>query len=290
MNFHIITLFPEVVDQAARGFGVVGQAISKGVIGFSCVSPRTFTTNVHHTIDDRPFGGGDGMIMMAEPLSQSLALIKSKISSHDGEKTTRVIHVSPRGIPFTDAKARELANLTDIILISSRYGGADQRFLNTEVDEEISIGDYILTGGELAALVIVDAVGRLKPGVLGNDRSASNESFAGYNGLLEHPQYTRPRAWKSQEVPSIYMSGDHAKIEAYQETLSVLLTALRRPDLLPRAVKSGSLTVKKLSAIVKVFWVMTDPEMAECGLVGSAENALQNRQTILEALAAIIPG
>ncbi len=266
MNFHVVTLFPEAVTQAAKAIGVVGQAIEKGALTLDCVSPREFTANVHHTVDDRPFGGGDGMIMMAEPLSQSLKLIREKIEKRDGDKKIRVIHVSPRGTRLDDAKARELSNFTDLILVSSRYGGADQRFLNSEIDEEISIGDYILTGGELAVLVLIDAVGRLQAGVLGNDRSASNESFAGANGLLEHPQFTRPREWNGQSVPEIYMSGDHGKIAIYQEALSVLLTAARRPDLLPRAMKNGSLTVKKLSAIVKILQVMSDPELEACGI------------------------
>lgn len=294
MNFHVVTLFPDVLEGAARGFGVVGQAISKGTIGLRCVSPRQFTSNVHHTVDDRPFGGGDGMIMMAEPLSQSLALIKSEIASRpvSGEiaPRVRVIHVSPRGTPLTDAKARELATYTDLVLISSRYGGADQRFLNTEVDEEISIGDYILTGGELAALVIVDAVGRLKPGVLGNEASSSNETFAGANGLLEHPQFTRPREWNGQGVPEIYMSGDHAKIAAFQETLSVLLTMLRRPDLLSRATQDGSLNPKKVAAVLKTLGSMSDQDLRSCGLTDPALSTEAVRERLRTAVAGLLDG
>lgn len=210
--------------------GVVGQAIARGDIGFTVVSPREFTSNVHHTVDDRPFGGGDGMIMMAEPLEQAVGKIRATLAAPAA--SMRVIHVSPRGARLTDAKARELAHFDDLILISSRYGGADQRFLNT-VDEEISIGDYILTGGELACLVIIDAVGRLQKGVLGNEASSSNETFAGSNGLLEHPQFTRPREWSGSTVPAAYLSGDHGKIKDIQNALSFCLTALRRPDLLP---------------------------------------------------------
>lgn len=280
MNFHVVTLFPEILDSAARGFGVVGQAINKGQIGLTCVSPRAFTSNVHHTIDDRPFGGGDGMIMMAEPLAQSLTQIRSSIAARIDApvvtaaaapitNATRVIHVSPRGARLNDRKARELALHTDLILISSRYGGADQRFLNAHVDEEISIGDYILTGGELAVLVIIDAVGRLQAGVLGNDSSASNESFAGTNGLLEHPQFTRPREWGGQPVPAAYMNGDHAKIAVFQEALSVALSAIRRPDLLPQAVENGSLTGKKLAAFSKIIEAMSVEELELCGLAAN---------------------
>jgi tRNA (guanine37-N1)-methyltransferase len=286
MNFYVVTLFPEILDSAARGFGVVGQAINNGQIGLSCVSPRAFTTNVHHTIDDRPFGGGDGMIMMAEPLAQSLAQIRQAIAARgDASHTTesRVIHVSPRGNRLDDKKARELAQLKDLILISSRYGGADQRFLNEHVDEEISVGDYILTGGELAALVIIDAVGRLQTGVLGNQSSASNESFAGTNGLLEHPQFTRPREWSNQPVPATYMSGDHAKIAGFQETLSVWLTAIRRPDLLPTAISNGSLTLKKIAAFIKALDLTSNEELELCGIAakGAGDSA---RQEILGRL------
>jgi tRNA (guanine37-N1)-methyltransferase len=287
MNFHVVTLFPDVVDAAVRGFGIVGQAINKGTIGLACVTPRTFTANVHHTIDDRPFGGGDGMIMMAEPLSQSVAQIRKAISeraSSGAANSCRVIHVSPRGTPLTDAKARELSKFSDLILISSRYGGADQRFLNSDVDEEISIGDYILTGGELAVLVLIDAVARLKPGVLGNESSSKNESFSGTNGLLEHPQFTRPREWNGQLTPEIYMSGDHAKISAYQEALSVGLTALRRPDLLPRA----KLTKKRLASIQKLFVEMPDAQLEMCGLAKVGE-AVAIRQILQNALERIQP-
>ena len=251
---------------AARGFGVMGQAIARGEIGLTCVNPREFTANVHHTIDDRPFGGGDGMIMMAEPLAQSVAKIRASTPE------AHVIHVSPRGARLDDKKARELAKHADLVLVTSRYGGADQRFLNEHCDEEISIGDYILTGGELAALVIIDAVGRLQPNVLGNEASSSNESFAGTNGLLEHPQFTRPREWAGVSVPEVYLSGDHARIAIAQEALSLALTVLRRPDLIP-----PKMPAKHLEKIRKFLVELTDAEFAVCGLT--------ERAMILEALA-----
>jgi tRNA (guanine37-N1)-methyltransferase len=261
VNFHVVTLFPETLELAARGFGVVGQAIARGEIGLKTVNPREFTSNVHHTIDDRPFGGGDGMIMMAEPLAQAIAKIRPSL----GERP-RVIHVSPRGARLDDKKARELASFTDLVIVTSRYGGADQRFLNMHVDEEISIGDYILTGGELPALVLIDAVGRLQPGVLGNEASSSNESFAGQNGLLEHPQYTRPREWNGQGVPAVYLSGDHAKITLFQEALSVALTALRRPDLFSAPSIAPPIAPKRLAKIRALLEGMSDEEFALCGL------------------------
>ncbi len=225
MHFHVISFFPEMIETAAKA-GVVGQAISKGKLGLTSISPRDFTSNAHHTVDDRPFGGGDGMIMLADTLSSALAHVKD-----DLEGRIRTIHVSPRGTPFSDQKARELASFDHLILISSRYGGADQRFLNAHVDEEISLGDFILTGGELATLVIIDAVGRLQSGVLGNDASSQNESFAGEFGLLEHPQFTRPREWNGQTVPKDLLSGDHARIKKFQDDLMILVTLERRPDL-----------------------------------------------------------
>lgn len=228
LHFHVVTLFPEMIENAAR-FGVVGQAIQEGKIALSTLSPRVFTANVHQTVDDRPFGGGDGMVMLADPLESAVASIRSQIPS---ESATRVIHFSPRGVPLTDQKVRELSAMEHLILISSRYGGVDQRFLNQCVDEEISIGDYVLSGGEIPALVLIDSVGRQMPGVLGNERSSIEESFS--EGTLEHPQYTRPRQWRQAEVPQILLSGDHAKIAQWKRQVSLYVTAERRPDLLSR--------------------------------------------------------
>lgn len=267
MNFHVVTLFPEMIETSAR-HGLVGQAISKGTIGLTTVSPREFTSNVHHTVDDRPFGGGDGMIMMAEPLAQSVHRLKSSLPA---EARARVIHVSPRGTPFSDAKARELATYSDLIIVSSRYGGADQRFLNSHVDEEISLGDFILTGGELAVLVMIDAVSRLQAGVLGNEASSRNESFASTDGMgfLEHPQFTRPRDWGNQSVPAALMSGDHARIGQFLEALNLLVTAEKRPDLLDKALaaKASGLTSKKVDFALKTLeHLISDGEFELCGL------------------------
>ena len=228
MRFHVLTLFPEMIEQAV-GFGVVGQAMKDGKLQVSTLSPRTFTTNVHQTVDDRPFGGGDGMIMMAEPMAQALETI---LAAYSGKKP-RVIHLSPRGRPFSDPVARELAlGQEAVVLIASRYGGLDQRFIDAFVDEEISIGDYVLSGGEIPSLAVIDAVARHIPGVLGNKDSAQNESFAFGGGLLEHPQYTRPRVWRETEVPEELLSGNHAQIDQWKKTLSLLTTLGRRPDLL----------------------------------------------------------
>lgn len=261
MHFHVISLFPEMIESAAKA-GVIGQAITKGKIGLTSISPRQFTSNVHHTVDDRPFGGGDGMIMLAETLAQAVDHVRTVIPA---EQTTRTIHVSPRGTPFTDAKARELSSFDNLVLISSRYGGADQRFLNAHVDEEISLGDFILTGGELAVLVMIDAIGRLQSGVLGNDKSSENESFAGDLGLLENPQFTRPREWRGQGVPHQLMSGDHAKIKAFQEALMILVTAERRPDLIEKIY--DEMTWKQVDLAAKVLdQLEASGEVELCGL------------------------
>ena len=222
----------------AAAFGVVGQALRQGRVTVRAVTPRAFTTNVHQTIDDRPFGGGDGMIMLAE--TAALALESLQL----GSEKKRVIHLSPRGVPLTDEKARALAAYEDLVLISSRYGGIDERFLESSVDEEISIGDYVLSGGELAALVVIDSVSRLLPGVLGNETSPEAESFGGPHGLLEYPQYTRPREWRGRMVPEALLTGDHAKIRDWKECVSVLITAERRPELLANV--PGSLLARAL--------------------------------------------
>ena len=268
MIFRVLTLFPEMIDQASS-FGVIGQARKSGRITLEALSPRAFTSNVHQTIDDRPFGGGDGMIMMAEPASQALEQLTKKtdeakagdVASTDVKAIRRrVLHLSPRGQTLTDKKARELAKEDEIILISSRYGGIDQRFLEEYSVEEISIGDYVISGGELAALVVIDAVARLLPGVLGNEASPEDESF-GVSGLLEHPQYTRPREWRGREIPQALLSGDHAKIQSWKDALSLLTTLDRRPELAPH-----DLPFKKLEFIGTTLEQMSDEEFRLCGL------------------------
>lgn len=264
VKFHVITLFPEMVQSAAR-VGLVGQAIEQGRLGLHALSPREFTDDVHHSVDDRPFGGGDGMVMTVEPLAKALLKVETQIS--EGRRK-RVVHLSPRGPKLTDAKARELATYEDVVLISSRYGGLDQRFINLHVDEELSIGDYILTGGELAALVVIDAVGRLIPGVLGNQTSAERESFA-QGGDLEHPQFTRPREWGGQAVPAAYLSGDHAKIGLFQRALSVLVTLQMRPDIYhietPK-IPTPELDARAVKEAERVLRELTEDEFRTLGL------------------------
>lgn len=250
MRFQVMTLFPEMIDHAVQ-FGVVGQAIKQSRIAVSARSPREFTTNVHQTIDDRPFGGGDGMIMMPEPVAVTLASMKELAPE------AHVIHLSPRGRTFDDQTAQRLARFEEVILISSRYGGLDERFIQAEVDEEISIGDYILSGGELGALVLIDAVSRLVPGVLGNASSPEEESFR--NSRLETPQYTRPREWRGEGAPSVLLSGDHKAIARWREAVSLLVTLERRPDLVKvvglRESKSAEEVLRLSGSELKSFGI-----------------------------------
>ncbi len=248
MRFSVITLFPELIEYIFSK-GVVGQAHQAQLIQVECVNPRTFTEDVHKTVDDRPFGGGDGMIMLVEPLVQSL---NSLISPQ-----AKVIYMSPQGVPLTDQKVTELSSEKQLILICGRYGGIDQRFINEFVDEEISIGDYVLSGGELAAAVLIEAVSRKLPGVLGNQQSSEMDSFS--NQRLEEPCFTRPRECLGQSVPEVLLSGNHKKIQDWRSKLRDLVTLKKRPDLL----KMNSLQISSL----KRFWsAMPDSEKKALGL------------------------
>lgn len=220
--FQVITVFPEMI-QGIFNQGVVFQAIKKSLLSLGTITPRSFTQDVHKTVDDRPFGGGDGMVLLAEPLKAALQQAKAN------RPQARVIYVSPQGRPLDDKKVLSLAAAPDLILICGRYGGVDQRFLNSYVDEEISVGDYVLSGGELAAAVIIDAVARQLPGVLGHQDSARKESLR--EGYLEAPLFTRPQEFEGQAVPEILTSGHHAKIEEWRRWAGYLVTWKKRPDL-----------------------------------------------------------
>jgi len=226
VKFHIITIFPEYFDSPLK-HGVIGKAISSGLLQVQPVDLRAFTTDRHRTTDDRPYGGGAGMVMIPEPLSKAIITTKA------GKEDIPVILFSPSGRLLTHKLATELSKHDEIILICGRYEGIDQRIVERFVDMELSIGDFVLSGGEPAALVLIDAVGRLIPGVLGSEDSASNDSFA--TGLLEHPHYTRPRSFMGMEVPEVLVSGDHKKIEEWRRRKSLELTLKRRPELLDKA-------------------------------------------------------
>ena len=229
MRFDVITLFPEMFEALTR-YGVTRRAAEQGKFELQAWNPRDFTTDNYRTIDDRPYGGGPGMVMLAEPLEKAISAAKAA-QAQGGAKRSRVIHLSPQGRPLTHEVVMELlARDEGLILLASRYEGVDERLLRSQVDEELSIGDYVLSGGELAAMVVMDALVRQIPGVLGDDASAEQDSFV--QGLLDCPHYTRPEVYNGVAVPDVLMSGHHAEIEKWRLKQSLGRTAERRPDLL----------------------------------------------------------
>lgn len=229
LRIDVITLFPDFIESSAR-IGVVGRARDRGQIEIATWNPRDFASDNYRSADDRPYGGGPGMVMMVEPLRRALQQVRAA-SGSDGTKA-KVIYLSPQGVRLDQAKVVELAQRDHLILLSGRYEGVDERFLQHEVDEEISIGDYVLSGGELAAAIVIDAVGRLQEGVLNDALSAAQDSFS--NGLLDCPHYTRPERDEWGGVPAVLMSGDHAAIRRWRLQQSLGRTWLRRPDLLDK--------------------------------------------------------
>ena len=226
MKITILTIFPEMF-QSVLNSSILGRAREQGLVEVECVDIRPFSDRKHKNTDDYPFGGGAGMVMLAQPIMDAMQHVTGENFSG------RRIYMGPRGTTLTTAKARELAKEDHLVLLCGHYEGVDQRALDACIDEEISIGDYILTGGELAAMVLTDAVSRFIPGVLGSGESAEEESFS--DGLLEYPQYTRPRELNGMEVPEVLLSGDHAKIKAWRRQESLRATKKFRPDLLDKA-------------------------------------------------------
>ena len=223
MDIRVVTLFPELVDSVGQS-GVVGRAVDRGLLGLSCLNPREFTTDAHRTVDDRPYGGGPGMVMKYEPLAAAVAAAKQTLTG------APVVCMTPQGRVFNQAVAEEFAALPGLIIVAGRYEGIDERFLEAEVDHELSLGDFVLSGGELAAMAVTDAVARLLPGVLGDAESAVQDSFA--DGLLDHPHYTRPEAIDGRDVPSVLLSGDHARVDRWRRREALGRTWRRRPELL----------------------------------------------------------
>lgn len=223
MHIRVVTLFPELVAAVGR-FGVVGRGVEQGLVRLSCVNPRDFATDPHRTVDDRPYGGGPGMVMKYQPLADAVA------ASREGLEAAPVVCLTPQGRAFDQACAERFAALPGLILVAGRYEGIDQRFVDAEVDEELSLGDFVLSGGELAAMAIVDAVARLKPGVLGDAESAANDSFA--KGLFDHPHYTRPESVDGRQVPEVLVSGDHQRVRRWRLGEALGRTWQRRPDLI----------------------------------------------------------
>lgn len=234
MHFQFISLFPEMIAESL-GCGIVSQAIHAKKITYGITNPRQFATGVHKSVDDRPYGGGDGMVMLPEILDEATKTAEKAIA--ESAKPSKKIYLSARGRHFTDAYARELVKHNSLILLCGRYGGVDERILTQHNYEELCIGDYVLSGGELAALVVADAVARLIPGVLGNAQSTEEESFA--KGLLEQPQFTRPAEWNGLQVPATLMGGNHAEIQKWRQSLAILITAQNRFDLLLRTAAEG---------------------------------------------------
>ena len=226
MDIDVITLFPGMFD-AITDYGVTSRAVKKGLLAVNCWNPRDYTEDRHRTVDDRPYGGGPGMVMKTDPLEKTLDDILGQKSS-----TRKVIYLSPQGQKFDHSMAKEFSALPGFILLSGRYEGVDERFLDDRVDHEISIGDFVLTGGELAAMLMIDAIARLIPGVLGNECSAEADSFV--EGLLDCPHYTRPEEYKGQNVPEVLLSGNHEAIRIWRLKQSLGRTWLRRPELLTK--------------------------------------------------------
>lgn len=227
MNYHVLSLFPEQIEQG-MSTSIMGRAIEKGFITLEAVNIRDFSVNKHNRVDDYPYGGGAGMVMQAEPVYLAYQSVEERL----GFKP-RVIYLTPQGHTFTQELAKEFSKEQELVFLCGHYEGIDERVLEEIVTDYVSIGDYVLTGGELPAMVMMDTIARLVPGVLGNEASAQSESFE--NGLLEYPQYSRPEKWRGRRVPEVLLSGHHANIEAWRREQSVKRTAHYRPDLLERA-------------------------------------------------------
>lgn len=224
MRFDVITLFPEMFSALTES-GVSRRALQSELYDLKTWNPRQFTTDKHKTVDDRPYGGGPGMVMMYQPLKDTISAIKAESTAK-----LHVVYLSPQGKPLTQAKVAELAQYDQITLLCGRYEGVDERLLVSEVDEEISIGDFVVSGGELPAMMLMDAVIRLIPGALGHHQSAEQDSFS--DGLLDCPHYTRPEVVDEMAVPSVLLEGNHAKIDAWRQAQKLERTQKRRPDLL----------------------------------------------------------
>lgn len=259
MKFSFISLFPEVIN-ATLSSGVFGQAVKKNKISFQVINPRQFTQDVHKTVDDVSYGGIDGMVMLAEVLDKSLGSI---------DKPEKVFYLSPQGKTFKHEQIQELLKQEHIVFICGRYAGVDQRFLAKHQIQEISIGDFVLSGGELAAIVIADSIARQVPGVLGNADSAVQDSF--YHEILEAPCFTRPAQWQGFDVPEVLTSGNHKKIQEWRERVSILVTLKKRPDLLQKYFAKEFIEVPSYQKIswkqLEAFYQqISEKEKIVCGI------------------------
>ena len=227
MNFHVLTLFPEMIQQGMNT-SIIGRAITGGYLSVETINIRDYAFNKHQKVDDYPYGGGAGMLMQAEPVYLAYQSIEEKIGYRP-----RVVYLTPQGSVFNQTMAKDFAKEKDLVFLCGHYEGIDERVLEEVVTDLVSIGDYVLTGGELPAMVMMDSISRMVPGVLSNQESGETESFAG--NLLEYPQYSRPEEWHGKKVPPVLLSGHHANIEAWRREQSILRTAKNRPDLLKKA-------------------------------------------------------
>ena len=234
MRIDIMTLFPEMCE-AFLSESIIGRARANGLVDIRCTDIRDFAGNKHNRVDDYPYGGGTGMVMQAGPIYDCYQAV-----TEQGTRKCHLIYLTPQGTPLTQSRVRELAAMDDLVLLCGHYEGVDERVIEEIVDEQISIGDYVLTGGELPALVLADSISRMLPGVLANEEAYTEESLYGH--LLEYPQYTRPPEWRGRDVPEILLSGDHGKVDRWRLEQSVERTLAHRPDLLDRAERAGELT------------------------------------------------
>ncbi len=227
MNYHVLTLFPEMIENGMNT-SITGRAITKGLLSLEAINIRDFAFNKHQKVDDYPYGGGAGMLMQAEPVYLSYESIAERIG-----RKPRVIFLTPQGKTFNQDMAKEFALEEDLVFLCGHYEGIDERVLEEIVTDYVSIGDYVLTGGELPAMVMMDSISRMVPGVLNNQESGETESFSG--NLLEYPQYSRPEEWHGKKVPEVLLSGHHANVNKWRREQSIIRTAKWRPDLLPKA-------------------------------------------------------
>ena len=227
MNFHILTLFPDMVERGLNT-SIIGRAVGKGLLNIETINIRDYTLDRHKKVDDYPYGGGAGMVMQAQPIYDAWQAVAQKIG-----RKPRTVYLTPQGNTFQQEMAKDYAKEEDLVLLCGHYEGIDERVLEEIVTDYVSIGDYVLTGGELPAMVLVDAISRMVPGVLKNQESGETESLEG--NLLEYPQYSRPEVWREKAVPPILLSGNHQKVDEWRREQSILRTKERRPDLFERA-------------------------------------------------------
>jgi tRNA (guanine37-N1)-methyltransferase len=248
MDFDVVTIFPEMVEQTAR-FGVTGRAIDRGIWRLKTWNPRDFATDSYRSIDDRPYGGGPGMVMLAEPLARCLDAVR-EARAVEGAPPARVLHLSPQGAPLDQARVARLAAEPALTLLCGRYEAIDQRLLDTRIDEEVSIGDFVVSGGEVPALALIDAVVRLLPGVMNDAGSPQQDSFS--DGLLDCPHYTRPEVFDGRQVPEVLLSGHHSRVARWRREQALRATVAKRPDLIDRARREGRLSVEDEAFLAKM--------------------------------------